>query len=248
MGILSAAGVSHKAATHLTKMDKDTIAISLIEKFLMPAGDKFVEELTYRYLLISGDSLGGSMRNVAGALAGQKLARALLACLKLKGQDCRWLARKSWQDVPEDDAGIESLLNGLSWQTNGRERTLCFNIKVPIVRNNIDLVLLDCCKESHGKVAIKTPAHYIALGELKGGIDPAGADEHWKTARSALERIRSAFSQSDLSPHTFFIGAAIEDRMANEIWEMLEIGTIENAANMTDENQLAAVARWICSL
>ena len=31
------------------------------------------------------------------------------------------------------------------------------------------------------------------FGELKGGIDPAGADEHWKTGNSALVRIRKAF-------------------------------------------------------
>ncbi len=26
----------------------------------------------------------------------------------------------------------------------------------------------------------------LMLGELKGGIDPAGADEHWKTANTVL--------------------------------------------------------------
>ncbi|HAJ78349.1 MAG TPA: hypothetical protein DCO75_01135, partial [Fibrobacteres bacterium] len=31
--------------------------------------------------------------------------------------------------------------------------------------------------------------------ELKGGIDPAGADEHWKTAKTAIDRIVSAFKK-----------------------------------------------------
>lgn len=56
------------------------------------------------------------------------------------------------------------------------------------------------------------PEKYLALGELKGGIDPAGADEHWKTANSALQRIRTGFAKKSLTPYTFFIGAAIEKK------------------------------------
>jgi hypothetical protein len=49
-------------------------------------------------------------------------------------------------------------------------------------------------------------------------------------------------------PHTFFIGAAIESKMATEIWRMLESGKLENAANLTNEEQIASLARWLCSL
>lgn len=45
---------------------------------------------------------------------------------------------------------------------------------------------------------------FLALGELKGGIDPAGADEHWKTARTAIMRISDAFKREGVSPKTFF--------------------------------------------
>jgi hypothetical protein len=82
----------------------------------------------------------------------------------------------------------------------------------------------------------------------KGGIDPAGADEHWKTARTALTRIREAFAAQKLSPHTFFIGAAIEAKMAAEIWQMLKTGVLENAANLTDETQRASFTSWLCRL
>ena len=94
----------------------------------------------------------------------------------------------------------------------------------------------------------KTASTYIALGELKGGIDPAGADEHWKTARSALNRIKSAFERVNCNPHTFFIGAAIEAKMAAEIWALLEAGTLENAANLMDETQIVSISRWLCTL
>jgi hypothetical protein len=90
------------------------------------------------------------------------------------------------------------------------------------------------------------PEIYLAFGELKGGIDPAGADEHWKTAKTALGRIHKAFEK--FNPATFFIGAAIETKMATEIWELLEDGTIDNAANLTDDDQIAYISRWLCSL
>ena len=51
-----------------------------------------------------------------------------------------------------------------------------------------------------------------------------------------------------VNPHTFFIGAAIEPKMAQEIWGLLESGVIENAANLTDDNQIASITRWLCSL
>jgi hypothetical protein len=89
---------------------------------------------------------------------------------------------------------------------------------------------------------------YIALGELKGGIDPAGADEHWKTAQTALDRVREGFSKAGFSPYTFFIGAAIEKGMASEIWTQLKSGTLTNAANLNEVNQVASISRWLCTL
>jgi type II restriction enzyme len=110
------------------------------------------------------------------------------------------------------------------------------------------LSLFNCAAKDLTRERIKTPSAYIALGELKGGIDPAGADEHWKTARTALNRIHEAFAKRKLKPHTFFIGAAIEAKMATEIWEMLKRSNLENAANLTDEDQIASVTSWLCSL
>jgi hypothetical protein len=36
--------------------------------------------------------------------------------------------------------------------------------------------------------------------------------------------------------------------MATEIWNQLEDGYLENAANLTDEKQLASIAQWLCRL
>ncbi len=83
--LLTAAGLSDKSLTYFTEDDKDKAILNLIEKFLEPAGKYFVDEAVYRYLLIKGDSLGGSMRNIVGAIAQQKLIRTLLSNLTVMG-------------------------------------------------------------------------------------------------------------------------------------------------------------------
>ncbi|HEX8566666.1 MAG TPA: AvaI/BsoBI family type II restriction endonuclease [Pyrinomonadaceae bacterium] len=252
--LLTAAGVSDKAAAHLHAEDKQAAVLGLIRNFLEPAGANFVEELVYRFLLTRGDTLGGSMRNAGGVIAQRKLIRAMISALKISGRSYEWLhsTGRSWNQTSEEDADIELYLSGLSWQTEGQVRTLLFNLTVPLVRNNIDLCLLECAPSQlfrkQAQEIYSTPDLYLALGELKGGIDPAGADEHWKTARTALIRIETAFAKINLKPHLFFVGAAIERKMASEIWELLENGTLENAANLTDEIQLPSIARWLCSL
>ena len=88
----------------------------------------------------------------------------------------------------------------------------------------------------------------MALGELKGGIDPAGADEHWKTASKAFDRIRKSFAAQHQSPKTFFLGASIQKKMASEIWSELEAGTLTNAANFSVPDQIASLCSWLISL
>jgi len=36
--------------------------------------------------------------------------------------------------------------------------------------------------------------------------------------------------------------------MAEEIWQQLNDGTMTNAANLTDDNQVASLSRWLCDL
>lgn len=249
-GLLTAAGISDKAAGHLQDSDKDEAVAGLIGKYLEPAGANFVEELVFRFLLTRGDTLGGSMRNAGGFMAQCKLTRSIIAHLTLSGTKYCWLSSdsKAWTDMPDDDTDIELKLRGLAWGDGAKCRTLVYNLTVPLFGNNVDLCLFHCSSDELCKQVYGTPSAYVALGELKGGIDPAGADEHWKTARTALNRIRQAFAKEKLKPHAFFIGAAIEAKMASEIWAMLESGELENAANLTDDEQIASLTRWLCAL
>ncbi|MEB3311797.1 MAG: type II restriction endonuclease [Snowella sp.] len=256
IGLLTAAGLSDKSLAHLMPEDKTDAINGLIKNFLEPAGSNFVEELVFRFLLTRGDTLGGSMRNVGGALAQRKLTRAILSTLKIAGQRYYWQHSKTkkWIAMTNDDTDIELFLRGLSWENNLGKRTLIYNLNIPLVRSNVDLCLFNLAPEAlsanrSSKIdPVEVEPYTIALGELKGGIDPAGADEHWKTAQAALNRIRQAFADSRHSPLTFFVGAAIQRRMASEIWDQLESGTLSNAANLNEENQVASISRWLCNL
>lgn len=249
--LLTAAGISDKAVNHLQPQDKIAAIQGLIKEFLEPVGsDKFVEELVYRFLLTRGDTLGGSMRNVGGALAQRKLSRSIIATLSLAGFSYNWLhsTAKTWIPMTEEDAGIELNLKGLNWKNGTKNRTIIYNLNVPLIKSNIDVCLLNCDYQNLEPNLYKNPEVYIALGELKGGIDPAGADEHWKTAKTALSRIWTAFDKISLSPHTFFIGAAIEKRMAEEIWNDLEEGKLRNAANLTNDTHVDSLCHWLINL
>jgi hypothetical protein len=256
MGLLTAAGLSGKALKHLKPEDKLEAINGLIKNFLEPAGTNFVEELVFRFLLTRGDTLGGSMRNIGGALAQRKLTRAILSTLTIAGQKYCWQdsITKKWMDMINNDAGIELSLRGINWKSGNSNRTLIYNLNIPLVKSNIDLCLFnlapaDLITRGSSKIkSIDLAPYTIALGELKGGIDPAGADEHWKTAQAALNRIRETFSRVEHRPHTFFVGAAIEARMADEPWSQLENRTLSNAANLNQENQLASISRWLCNL
>ncbi|EDX75200.1 hypothetical protein MC7420_2204 [Coleofasciculus chthonoplastes PCC 7420] len=125
--LLTAAGVSDKAARYLDIHDKIAAIRGLIENFLEPAGAKFIEELVFRFLLIRGDTLGGSMRNVGGVLAQRKLTRMLLSTLTVAGKSYQWLhsSMNRWASMTDEDSDIELHLKGLSWKSN--EQNSSFN-------------------------------------------------------------------------------------------------------------------------
>ena len=252
--LLTAAGISDKAKLHLQDSDKKEAIDGLIEKFLEPSGKSFIDELVYRFLLTRGDSLGGRMRNLGGTLGEWRFSRILISTCSVSGLDFECLDSKSKEWVnPNSDTEIEKRLKGLRWTSYGNDRTLIYNLRVPTVRKHVDFCLFDCSPieikfRRNSDSAHHNPEKYIALGELKGGIDPAGADEHWKTANSALGRIRTAFSDINFHPKTFFIGAAIENAMAKEIYDQLNNHTLSNAANLTNENQVVSLCDWLIKL
>ena len=192
------------------------------------------------------------MRNLGGIMGQRKLTRTLLSALHISDIKYYWQDRRTreWSKQGDDEADIEPFVRGIGWSRKGKDRTIIFNLKVPLIQKNVDLCLFKAnlveFSNKPSKESIHhSPARYLALGELKAGIDPAGADEHWKTASAALQRIADAFSRHSTSPSLFFIGAAIEKSMAEEIFAQLQTGKIANAANLTNDDQIASICRWM---
>lgn len=252
---LKAAGVSDKAEGFLNIEDKENAKKELIKDFLEPSGTNFVDELVYRFLLTQGDALGGIMRNVGGMWGKIKFLELLRAALRNSGIEYEILLResKTWQKnslslIPSEE------IRALRWHTKNISitpfefRTLVLDFTVRVVGKNVDVCLLRGTREKLSDSYYQEPENFISLGEIKGGIDPAGADEHWKTGNTALQRIRDAFNKNGLQPLTFFVGAAIENSMAGEIWDQLTQGILANAANLTKASHMEALCIWMLKL
>ena len=141
---------------------------------------------------------------------------------------------------------IENRLKAVYWKTGRKKRVLAFNLNIPIVKNNIDICLFNADTNTYDKGDIVNCSDKILmLGELKGGIDLAGADEHWKTGNTALNRIRTAFKKDGREISTSFVAAAIEKKMASEIFGQLQKGILSFAANLTIDEQLVNYCNWI---
>lgn len=252
-GLLTASGLSDKSLKYFSDTDKVDAIKKMIEEFLIPAGDGFVDELVYRYLLIRGDSLGGSMRNLVGAIAEMKLKRKLLSVLSMQQISFSILLKRNktankWTSLCYEEAFSNAdEICAISWNFEGVNKVLFFNSTIPIVGKNVDICLYKGTPTTYdsGNLAQHNDKA-IMLGELKGGIDPVGADEHWKTGNTALTRIRKAFSVYNIK--TSFVGAAIEKAMAGEIFEQLENGTLTNAANLTYNEHITNYCEWLLKL
>ncbi len=156
------------------------------------------------------------------------------------------LSDKSLAYLNEEDQ-ILAVLRALHWTLRG-ERILIFNAKIPTVDKNVDLCLFDGNLDDFNDI-VRRNNKAIMFGELKGGIDPAGADEHWKTGNSALNRIRTKFTEVGFPKiKTSFIAAATERTMAEEIFSQLQDKTLANAANLTKDDQLAEFCNWLLDL
>lgn len=255
ISMCEAAGVSTKARGYLQPKDTKTILTEFIEEYLVTEGNSYVNQLINRYLLTQGDALGGRMRNIVGGLAGEKLTQNIVSALTVRNYQFQYFDKhtKKWVSGVNFHEDYSNLVKAIKWKNGNKSRLLYYDLTVPIVKKNIDIVLFSSSDVNNKnakefKEFILDQENYLALGELKGGIDPAGADEHWKTANTALTRIRNAFGKLNKNVHTVFIGAAIEAAMAKEIFAQCESKELSNCANLTKPKQLSEVCSWLVNL
>jgi type II restriction enzyme len=228
--LLAAAGFSDKARNNLSQGELQTALQKVFDTTFCGAGANFREEILYRYLLTKGDSFGGTMRNVTGATAQAKLCAAITTALKSRNL--------AYSVVRADSQKIQRLAWG--------KRLLLFDVTPKIIGKNIDLVLVERRAPASEAALLADRKAYRACGELKGGIDPAGADEHWKTANTALNRIRKALRAA--IPPLFFVGAAIVESVARDVYADLSRGKLTHAANLNVNEQVQDLAEWLVGL
>jgi len=71
-------------------------------------------------------------------------------------------------------------------------------------------------------------------GELKGGADPAGSDEHWKTATRAFDRVLLACERTGRpKPPLSFMATILVERVAREAAEWIAEGKLTSVYNLT---------------
>jgi hypothetical protein len=228
--LITAAGFSDKATNYFSPADLESALLKVLQEIENKAGSDWQTEIVYRFLLTRGDTLGGVMRNILGAEAKDKFAEAILAALREGGIQARvGYSRKG-------------KVQQISWP----DRILLFDKKPRLIGKNVDAILL---RQDDEKLSVTLllddEANYLVCGEVKGGIDPAGADEHWKTAYGALARIREKFRRSH--PKLFFVGAAIEDSMAEEIFSQWRSRMLSHVANLNVSKQVSDLASWLVS-
>jgi hypothetical protein len=199
-----------------------------------------------------GDSLGGSSRNEVGRVAMAHVMRRLIKHLHRRG----WLDRIVYtlreSLVPGTGRGQDIVLD-IEPQVDIGEKldeieAKYVKYKEVHLSNGVEL-LVDkqiTWYDSSGKKYNPTADLHSDRGEsvdetemiwgaeVKGGADPAGSDEHWKTASRALARIlEDALESGHEKPPLSFIGTTIVKKVAVEIKAWMERGDLVSAYNLT---------------
>lgn len=202
-----------------------------------------------------GASIDGSWRNEVGRLAYITVLNPLILHLKsrakvrsvqyrLKGyvtestqygrtEDEENLADKSYDEVAsflknlEDRRPTYTQLN----MNNGNTILLNRQLKWDVPESNLvkrigpDLIT---------GTAPDPIIRYVWAAELKGGADPAGSDEHWKTATQAFNRIIEAARETGRkTPKLSFLATILVDRVAQEAELWIKNGKLTSVHNLT---------------
>jgi len=204
-----------------------------------------------------GDALGGISRNEVGRFASAQIMQYLITYWHDLGylQSITYTFKRSFGI--EEDEESESSFDGSSQtltvdsQTNIQQflsNAEANRIKYQeIVLKNGHRLLLDrqlqWYEPSGERKLLKIGADMISKsvaidmvwsGEIKGGADPAGSDEHWKTATQALNRILEATEKTGRpKPKLSFLATILVDRVAIEAQQWIDDGKLTSVYNLT---------------
>jgi hypothetical protein len=207
-------------------------------------------EMAYANL---GDSLRGAWRNEVGRLAYVEVVTPLALYLHRQGHLASIVYKLKGRVIQDDEeeqassgeiheqAIIESLDLEAKLADLEEQRIVYRELRL---RNGNRLLLNRqiTWREEEGQSYRIGPDLFSAGdeddmlwgGELKGGADPAGSDEHWKTATRAFDRILLACERTDRpQPPLSFIATILVERVAREAADWIEQGKLTSVYNLT---------------
>jgi type II restriction enzyme len=212
--------ISKKSYNHFTTNERALIIKSIITLKKLKDPD-YISSLIDRNMIMEGEVIGGKMRNIIGQKGESIFLLSMIE--RLNDSKIKYKIDKTRTDK----------FSSIEWNN----KKVFFNKTPKFIGKNIDFILIE--RNEEGDFDVENPKTFISAGEIKGGIDPAGADEHWKTASHALRRIEEKFSADGLvSPNLFFVGGAISNHMASEVLESIRSGNLTSAANLNYSDQL----------
>lgn len=198
-----------------------------------------------------GESLGGSWRNEIGRLAYVELMRVVITFF----HEHHWLSGITYDlkgpisNLDDDETSVIVVDSVLPADPNLLETVVALERNRIVYKsiqftNGTELLLNRqmIWADSEGNnyrigpdlSAMQKGDVLSWSGELKGGADPAGSDEHWKTASRAFERILEAAEKTGRpKPKLSFIATILVDRVAREAAMWIENEKLYSVYNLT---------------
>lgn len=202
-----------------------------------------------------GDALGGVSRNEVGRFAAAQIMHLLITHWHKLGylDSIQYTLKRNFNVDDEDGDKVDSSPQVLeiSRDTNIDQflsEAEANRVKYQeIVLNNGHRLLLDRQiiweEATSDKTKYKIGADMVSRsvlidmewsGEVKGGADPAGSDEHWKTATQALSRILDAAEKTNRNkPKLSFLATILVERVAIEAQRWIDDGKLTSVYNLT---------------
>jgi hypothetical protein len=240
--------IETEKAVEIAKYLNDMIGSLVLQQNLL--GSQRHLEMTYASV---GASIDGGWRNEVGRLAYVSVITPLITYMhglkRVESINYRLKGRIVYDDDEEreisdkeqtthilnlDQGELKQLLDSLEEEriayrqinmTNGNQVLLNRQIKWADSRIGPDLIT---------GTPVEGDLTYPWAGELKGGADPAGSDEHWKTATQAFNRIiEAAENAGQPVPMLSFMATILVDRVAREAELWLQQGKLTSVHNLT---------------
>ena len=249
---------SSDAAEALTHLFNEIISALIIQSKVTPTRHL---EMAYANL---GDSLGGAWRNEVGRLAYVEVLTPVIrrlhewSCLEyvqysLKGPVVREIEEDAEEPVVRGARHrlMAADVSDLPTQLDQLKKQRIVYTEIGLRNGNKLLINRQITWPGPGagetfKIGpdlFSSPDGNAILwgGELKGGADPAGSDEHWKTATRAFDRILLACERTGRpQPPLSFIATILVERVAVEAAQWLAEGKLTSVYNLTQIAEDAA--------